>query len=284
MRIPKYWAMSVERAQDPGGKWLRLVCWGWSDTSDYDARRNADDRTRELAQKVAAGLQLNRYAYSERPLREEIVEGVKNWMGGEVGVVTRNAYGARVLNAVNAMFIDIDLPEPGTPRALANQLQSKLRPGPGGPADPYLQRIAAWAGQHPGVGLRVYRTYAGLRCLVTNQVLDPSHPESLAILQAMGSDPLYVTLCRAQGCFRARLTPKPWRVGMHAPAWRYPWQDSRSEMRFRDWEREYEHRSMRYSVCTFITQFGPAETHPDVAPVLALHDQLTCPPGERPLA
>jgi len=246
-----------------------------------EAQHKADDRTRELAQKVAVGERLNRYAYSERPLREEIVEGVKNYSGSEVGVVTRNAYGARVLNAANTMFIDIDLPEPGTLTALAEQLRNMLRATP---ADPRLQRISAWTQQHPDVGLRVYRTYGGLRCLVTNQVFDPGHAESLAILQALGSDPLYVTLCRAQGCFRARLTPKPWRLGMHAPAWRYPWQNSTVEMRYRGWEREYEHRSTPYAVCTFITQFGPAETHPDVAPVLALHDEMTCPAGERPLA
>lgn len=285
MKIPKYWARSIQVVQEPGGKALRLACWMWSDTSLDHARQMAEARTREVAQKVRAGARLSRYAYDERPLREEIIEGVRNRAGNEIAVVTRNRYGARVLNATNAMFIDIDFPEKGASPTLAGGLQRLLggRP-PASQADQHVERISAWARQRPDLSLRVYRTFGGLRCLVTNQVFDPSQPEALGILRQLGSDPLYVRLCQAQGCFRARLTPKPWRCGMYPPPSRYPWEDYAAERRYRDWEQRYEQSGSAYSVCKLVNQLGPDETHPDIEPVVALHDRLTGIMQERRLA
>ncbi|HTP07889.1 MAG TPA: hypothetical protein VMP08_06545, partial [Anaerolineae bacterium] len=114
MKIPKYWAKSVQSVQQPGGRPYLLVIWQWSDASREDAQQKADNRVKEISDKVRAGQQLNRYGYSERPLREEITQGVTNAVGNEVAIVTRNAYGALVLNAVNALFIDIDFVDKGT--------------------------------------------------------------------------------------------------------------------------------------------------------------------------
>ena len=50
-------------------------------------------------------------------MREEIVEGVRS--GNEIaGIVTRNGYGALVLNARQALFIDVDRPAPASPGLL----------------------------------------------------------------------------------------------------------------------------------------------------------------------
>jgi hypothetical protein len=268
VKIPKYWGKTTQSARAPDGRAYRLICWQWSDTSRAEAQQKAGDRARELAQKVLAGGPLNRYGYAERPLREEITQSVKTQTGTEIGVVTRNLYGARILNTTNAMFIDIDIGEQASPAAAA---------GP-------LLRVSAWAGQHRDVGLRVYRTNAGLRCLITNQVFDPSQAQSLDILRALGSDPLYVRLCQAQGCFRARLTPKPWRANVGTPPNRYPWDDAGAEARYRVWQQRYEQSIQPFAVCKLVQQLGPAETHPDIAPVVALHDEVTRSGDNRPLA
>src|ERR1700682_5074597 len=111
MKIPRYWAKTTQSARAPDGQAYRLMCWQWSDASQAEAQQKAGDRARELAQKVMAGAELNRYGYAERPLREEITQSVKTQTGTEIGVVTRNLYGARILNTINAMFIDIDIGE-----------------------------------------------------------------------------------------------------------------------------------------------------------------------------
>jgi hypothetical protein len=283
MKIPKYWAKSTQVARQPGGRGYRLACWQWSDVSLAEAQQKAADKARELARRVQAGETLNRYAYDQRPLREEMTQGITA-RGREVGVVTRNKYGAQVLNATQAMFIDIDIKELESSGSLAGQMGRLLGGRAADPADPYVARVAAWANQHPDLGLRVYRTFGGLRCLVTNQVFDPTRAESMDILRSLGSDPLYVRLCQAQACFRARLTPKPWRCGLRPPPNQYPWENAAAEARYRQWEQQYLASSAPYAVCKLIKQLGPAETHPDVVPVVALHDDITRVAEQRQLA
>jgi hypothetical protein len=281
MKIPKYWARSSQSIPQLDGRPYRVVIWQWSDVSMGEAQRRADDRAREVADKVRSGAQLNRYGYGERPLREEITQGVTNDAGREVAVATRNLYGALVLNAANAMFADIDFADKGTSaggflRGFGKRTSS--------PEDHGVERVTSWAGRHPEVGLRIYRTAAGLRCLITNQTFEPGRSDTLDILRALESDPLYVRLCRAQDCFRARLTPKPWRCKTGTPPSRYPWDNSDVEIQYRVWERRYEQASRSYAVCQLVKQIGPREVHPDVAAILALHDRLTGVEAERPLA
>jgi hypothetical protein len=275
MKIPKYWAKSSQSVQQPDGRPYRLVIWQWSDVSVSEAQQKADNRVKEVADKVRAGQLLDRYGYGERPLREEITQGVTNAAGNEVAIVTRNLYGALVLNAANAMFIDIDFVDKGAAASTGGGFSWGFGKRAPSQEDQGVERITSGASRYPDVGIRVYRTAAGLRCLITNQTFEPTRSEALDILRAFESDPLYVRLCKAQDCFRARLTPKPWRCNMTPPPWRYPWANADVEIQYRLWERRYEQTSRSYSVCKLVKQLGPQEVHPDVAPILALHDQLT---------
>jgi hypothetical protein len=287
MKIPKYWATCSQpkSVEARSGQGFLFTPWAWSDESVADAQQKANARAGDLAARVAAGEEPNRYGYADRPMREEIVKGVANAEGREVGIVTRNAYGALVLNAANAMFIDIDFPE-DTSQPVMSRLQRLLggTPPKPNPEELALQHIAAWQSQFRDLTLRVYRTFAGLRCLVTNEVFDPGKPDATAILKDLGSDPLYVRLCRAQECFRARLTPKPWRCNTGRPPARYPFGSVATEARYRRWEQSYEMDSRPFAVCRFVRQLGSADAHPDVKPILALHDQMACSERELKLA
>jgi hypothetical protein len=186
-----------------------------------------------------------------------------------------------VLNAANAMFIDIDFDDKG---ASGGGFLRGFGKHAASPEDQHVAHITTWASRHPDVSLRIYRTAAGMRCLITNQTFEPARSDALDILRAFQSDPLYVRLCQAQDCFRARLTPKPWRCNMTPPPWRYPWANSDVEIQYRLWERRYEQVSRSYAVCKLIKELGPREVHPDVASILALHDRLTRLEVDRPLA
>ena len=63
----------------------------------------------------------------------------------------------------------------------------------------------------PGWGVRVYKTCAGYRGLVTHATFDPTADATLDLMRQFRCDPQYVTLCKRQESFRARLTPKGWR-------------------------------------------------------------------------
>ncbi len=284
MKFPKYWAKSIQSVQQPDGRPYLLVIWQWSDVSVAEAQRKADDRVREVADKVRAGEQLNRYGYGERPLREEIRQGVATDAGREVAVVTRNLYGALVLNAANAMFIDIDFSDKKTSSSTGGGFQWGLGKRAPSQEEQHVERITSWASRYPDLGIRIYRTAAGLRCLITNHTFELTRSDALDILHACESDPLYVRLCQAQDCFRARLTPKPWRCNMDTPPSRYPWGNADVEIQYRVWERRYEQASRSYAVCKLVKQLGPQEIHPDVAAILALHDRLTGVGDQRPLA
>ena len=82
----------------------------------------------------------------------------------------------------------------------------------------------------------------GLRVIVADRLMEPSSEEAGQLLERMGSDPLYVRLCRNQESFRARLTPKPWRCGHHAAPARWPFVDAKSERVFKAWEDAYLER------------------------------------------
>lgn len=285
MHIPRYWARGIPRSPDPGRRAASIACWKWSDVSLEDAQRQADARAVELAQIMQTGGLPDRYAYGDRPLREEIVQTIANDAGDRAAIVTRNLYGALVLNTAGAMFIDIDFARGGEPalqRGMLGRLFGRGRPDDGEQRG--LERLKAWADQQTGLGLRIYRTCAGLRCLVTTQTVDPTRPETIELLHNVGSDPLYVRLCQAQSCFRARLTPKPWRCGAPTPPTHYPWTTEIQESSFRTWQSNYERLIQKHGVCRLLRHIGPTDVHPEIQPILALHDRFTCSPPDRPLA
>lgn len=275
MNIPRYWANSAQSVTAPNGRRYALSAWRWSDLSTEEARQQSIARLRELVQKVLASEQLNRYSYGDQPLREEISQAVTNRDGKQVAVITRNLYGALILNAENAMFIDIDFADDGDLRAMLNPLRGLFHTKAPNPEPEPLERIQNWWERNRDLSLRVYRTFAGMRCLVTNQVFDPGQSNTADILKALNSDPLYIRLCHAQKCFRARLTPKPWRCGMRKPPSRYPWSDAKAETQYRQWEQQYESVTTQYATCRLVKEFGIDQPHPDVAPILEFHDNLT---------
>jgi hypothetical protein len=285
MNIPKYWARSRQSVSGPGKK-IFLQNWQGSDLSVEDAHAKAVARAGEIARKIARGEALDRYGYSDRPLREEIKEAVQSRFREEVGLVTRNAYGALILNSTDAMFIDIDIPGMDKPRQSGGLFGGGKGPFQLEPYLPTVRQVEAWSARHPEYGIRIYATFAGLRCLILNPVFNPRSEDADRILQELKSDPLYIRLCKAQECFRARLTPKPWRCGLRQPggALRYPRDTPELEGEFRMWEKQYDTTAEKYATCSFVKQIGSQVVHPNVEAVLEYHDRVTRPESNLPLA
>jgi hypothetical protein len=283
MKIPKYWAKATQTSDKADGKEVSFTCWQWSDESVEDARRKASTRASAIVSKLANDIPLDRYGYADRPLREETLETLTNGAGDLIGVVTRNSYGAQILNATKAMFIDIDFPRStGGGGSLLGRFFGKKAPTP---EEEAVQRVTAWHATRTEFSMRVYRTAGGLRCLITSHLFDPKSAEALNILQALQSDPLYVRLCKAQECYRARLTPKPWRVGLApAPARGNPPDEWSSEQRYREWIAHYQQAAQGYTTCRLLTQLGSSAIHSEVRPILNLHDRLACGASQLPLA
>lgn len=286
MKVYRYWAhVHVdEQGQPTTADLCSTGAAGWSDRSEDDARQTALQRARACAKWFREGALdrlMSRYHYLDRPVREPIVEELT--VGDRrLAAITRNGYGAYVLNAANVLFADIDrrVSLSHSVRSVWNAVRGRR---PEKAEQQLLDRLNTVASDHR-VSLRVYRTRGGHRAVVTSRTFDPAAAESQRLLEACGSDPLYVRLCAAQQCYRARLSPKPWRTALkHVPKFRFPYRSDAEREQFEQWSATYDHACQDWAACEPVADLGPADVHEDVAPVLTLHDDLACAPG-KPLA
>jgi hypothetical protein len=266
MNFPPFWAR---------GKSGDFFCWRWSSQSLAEAQSLANQAAQQLADRFRAGNYPPKHGgyYPDRPFREQIMQEIKSGSGETAVVVTRNSYGCLVLNTAQVMFVDIDLPEPKPSGGLFKRLFGKPDPAPSGNLQSEaLTRIENWTRNNSGWGWRIYRTRAGLRLLATQGLVEADSATADGVFEALGADPLYRKLCKTQKCFRARLTPKPWRCGIYSKPQRWPWLDTKEEKRFQKWEQQYQSASVNWATCELVNQIGNAVVHPEVQPVVKLHD------------
>lgn len=315
MIVPDYWAEARQQHR-AAGKQITIRRWGWSSSSEDDARAMAEARAAEALQRLLGGEKLTRRepkaAYNGAfgvPIREEVLS-----RHGEE-VVTRNSYGAHCLNTPRALFADVDFAS--TPRAglrfavfgllallavviggfhlqswgvaggmllLALLLTGPLAGGmdrlnllrKGGHERIARQRLMDFLAGHPAWNVRLYRTPGGFRLLATHQAFEASAPEVQQFFAAVGADPVYVRMCSNQQCFRARLTAKPWRIGigdhMRPRPGIWPVHPDRLGIR-QQWVAAYERAAASHSACHFVESLGSGKVDPEISTVVVLHDR-----------
>ena len=333
MLIPKHWSRADSEATTPDGKRVRFHVWRGSVSDLAEAEAAAKEAVERMAARIRAGQGFpERYAYGDRPLREEIVQEIGSNGSGPTAAVTRNSYGALVLNTDRLFFIDVDAPAdravptyspapsssggrsflwdvlekllgreasslPGFVVSLLENVLGPSRAHPtaapppapapgatGGQSSAQLQRLRSYVATRPDWRVRVYRTSAGMRYLVTHAPFSATDGEAESVMKALGADEQYVKLCRVQKSFRARLTPKPWRVGVENPPVTFPYENGSAEAEMRAWEGRYDRASEGYATCQLLEEVGAGSTHPDLASLVTLHDQKTKASSGLPLA
>jgi hypothetical protein len=325
MIVPQFWAEGRAHARRDGRSFT-VRRFGWSDASPADAQANADARAAEALERVLAGDNLRRrerkVPYNGAagvPIREEIVA-----RHGDT-VITRNSYGARCLNTPNVLFADIDFPPKFPPPVGCGIVALLLGVGAviqwlaespewtvglGIAAVLAALPVGVWVGRaswrtrgdresaararverfveaHPDWALRLYRTPAGLRVLVTHRAFDPNDPAVRSFFDAVGADPVYVRMCLNQQCFRARVSPKPWRIGIDHHIRPRPgvWPVRPERLPERQaWIEAYEAAADQFAACEFVEAIGSGVVHPGVAPVVRLHDDLSRATSGLPIA
>jgi hypothetical protein len=260
-----------------------VEAWRWSDASLEEAATAARARVEELVAAIAAGRRPGRADYADRPMREERLSAHPA-VGEPFAIVTRNAQGAEVLNTARVPFIDLDfadLPGPGLVGALRQAFLGKAPPDDETRA---LRRVHLWLEGERVARARVYRTRAGLRVLLLDRLLDPRGDEAQVLLRRLGADPLYARLCRLQGCFRARLTPKARRLGLKRMPHEWPPPGpSEAEARAR-WLLAFREKAAGFAACRLLLDHGTGASLPEAARVRELHDQAALGFGSLPLA
>jgi hypothetical protein len=278
MNFPKFWAR---------GEFRGFLAWRWSSQGIVEAQALADTAARELAYRAKTGPRLKHHGayYPNRPVREQVLEEFYDLAGDKASIITRNSYGCLVLNAARAMFVDIDLDgesrNPATGEIIyeaSGGFFANLRRSFGSRVtgeERAIAKVEEWTRQHSDWGWRIYRTFAGLRLLATHALIDSDAGITADVFQSVDADPLYRQLCKTQKCFRARLTPKPWRCGVDKAPERWPFLTPKRENAFNSWKAKYEAAAENYATCKFLQSVGTETIHPDVQSVLTVHDNAT---------
>lgn len=201
-----------------------------------------------------------------------------DWLD-EHNIVTRNRYGALVLNSEELLFLDVDK----VPYTFKERVRKLFGLKVQRDRDRLLMRLESYLHlpEFQGMGIRVYMTQKGFRVLLSLPGLETlQSPRMTDLFRQFYTDPLYADLCRKQQCFRARLTPKPARIGMRTMLkFRFPYapEDKEAITAYLD---EYQQKSGEYAVCKLIAQLGKRFN----SPAIEYHDSMTKCGSRLPLA
>jgi len=280
MRLARFWTRANAQATYRNGKQFQVAARGWSDESLEAAYACALDIARKVADAVASGpASKRRYPYADRPLPEPLIQQLGTAGSSAAAIVTRNSYGALVLNTDQLMFVDVDRPEVQGGAPAIGGLFSGLFGKPKVQAQPVDDSATLNAMndvvQRHDLSARVYETAAGHRLLITNAPFKAGSPDAESLLAEFGSDPLYVRLCRAQDSFRARLTPKPWRCRMSNPTVEFPFETPQSQERYDRWVAAYDAKIASFATCRFVTALGAESIAPGFDDLIQYHDAQT---------
>ena len=258
MKIYKYWVSEMETLTIEGRP-KSITCFGGSNVSLADARENARKKSEDIQRKISGSKK--EFENYEAVIREELLQTIN-----PNSLVTRNRYGARVLNVADLMIMDIDHPRPrfmdlfrfGKPPANKARIVDMVKKLG---ARPKYQQL----------GFRIYETCKGVRVIVVGKMFNPRDPATRQMMAEFHCDSTYALLCHRQNCYRARLTAKPSRMKVSAFKVRYPRTD-REESEFRQWVEEYEKEVPQYSVCKLVEQTGRGSVLLDA---IKFHDEVT---------
>lgn len=314
MIVPKYWSESKIKTT-VNKRQFTIKRFGWSDDSEAEAKKHADKRLDEALKTLRETGNVRRIDHKVSyngaegiPIREEVVSTHQDV------IISRNSYGALCLNTPDIMFADIDLNHAPSTRltaivflllaivsaiaglafkswgilvgsmvlslimlaSIAQFIHDVIANRKGGAENRALEHIKRISSENPELHLRVYRTPMGFRVLFMEDTHDPASEKTIQLLNNLKSDPVYIQMCRNQSCFRARVSPKPWRIGVDRIRPRpgvWPIKPEHTKER-QLWIREYEQKSRAYASCHFLMSLGTSHTHPKAKYVKELHDKL----------
>jgi len=250
-----------------GGQPAKIRVAGRSDVSVEDARRDALERASRIERRIAG----------ESPPKEDYAVDIREQIVLEIdshNIVTRNRYGARVLNTETVTIVDIDHHRPTFLEALGFRKRDNKAA-----IVEDLEKLASRP-EYSAFGFRVYETLMGARLIVTGAYIDPASAQGKALFSQAHADPMFAKLCVKQRCYRARLTPKPHRIKHRRISYRWPMEPDELESA-KEWVREYEAASLAYATCRYVRTFG--KEHP-LSSIVGLHDEETRARSNLPLA
>lgn len=288
MRIYKIWAKHEEVMEsmeiislDPLQRELvrrEFKFYGGSNDSYEDALQKAKLKSQIVKSKIDGNFNYRKDLDYEVDIKEEVIAELN-----ENNIITRNRYGALVLNTTEVMFIDIDeedfkffygfkfpllkLYHFFKGYTLEQKIESHIN---------YKAKLLCFK----NVYFRVYRTPKGYRVAVLGKDIQANSDYAGWVFSQFNSDYLYSELCKKQNCYRARITPKPWRIGVKKLKIIFPLRSEEEDRVQEEWVSNYRKKSNDYASCKYLYDKGkPVESK-----VIHYHDRFCKAHSNLPLA
>ena len=280
MKVARYWARVSVSAEAPDGiEYTRTLVRG-SDISKADAQQQAERACSQIAQNIRAGAEVDWYDYDRQPKPEPIDREWFNEAGVRTAAITINRYGIPVLNTAALVIVDVDLPDAPQSPGLLSKLFGK-KPTRSNEEDA-LAHVRAWVRAGTAHSARLYRTAGGLRYILPATPMDPASNEVQSLMARFEADPFYMRLCKLQNSYRARLAPKPWRIGCRS-IHRRSLEGGANFRSIPDYQ-HYKQQSDRFATCSLIEHLGPQPHDARILELIHVHDEMCKASSSRPLA
>lgn len=266
MRLYRYWK-TLPFEITINGSPETIKCTAGSNISVEDAADRCHAKA-ERVKKIISGEVTRDWGY-DRPIREEIVREIDC-----DNIVTRNYYGALVLNTTSLSIFDIDQYQ----RTFWEMITFKKIDN----KKAIVEKLRAIYAKQPlaGTTWRIYETTKGIRLIVLGRYIDPASQVFSDFCKQINADNLYAFMCQKQNCYRARLTPKPFRMHIECIKYRCPVPDGQEDA-YAAWVATYEQESQKYSVCKLVDVLG-SQLYGDA--MVELHDRYCCNENSEKLA
>lgn len=171
--------------------------------------------------------------------------------------ISRCRYGALVLNTKDVFIADVDIKENSSLPQLRSKQEYKQY---------FLRMTSALLND-----FALYETHSGFRVIMVSDVCNPQSELSKSYMELFLADKLYASCCIEQDCYRARLTPKPTRVGLVNL-------DKAKIVVGEDWVDSYEETIADYAVCKLAAvtpKMEPLRYADKPLEFLVVHDKFT---------
>lgn len=321
MIVPEFWAEAKQSCEIKGRK-LTIKRFGWSDVDLASAQSHAQSRVKTAVENITDAKHLlksePKVAYNGAdgvPIREEIIKRHQDV------VITRNSYGALCLNTPDILFGDLDYEESSSRNLsfilfgilliaigtgvftihlskaylflsllafpITNLISHIFRKSDEQKYQENILLIKETISKQPDWRLRVYKTPKGIRLLAMHKTFDPREQEVKDFFTSLKIDKIYQQMCSNQNCFRARVSAKPWRIGIESHLKPRPgvWPINPEKIHLREqWVSTYEEKASAFAACKFIEELGTGVAHSKAREIQMIHDEYCKALSDLPIA
>lgn len=290
MNVFKYWVKKSVLIEINGKKINKNFFEG-SNVSKIEAENNLNNKLNQLIEDFKKSILKKPRERDKIKIAEyqnvNIVEDLILELIENKAYVTRNYYGAEVINVENIMFLDIDFSSsilsyksPYEKISLLEKIKFALgidkkriqeKKDKNNEIKKELEKINLEFNlkknraninifyhlkyilkNYKDLLFIIYKTSAGLRLVEVTKKWDAKDKNTIELMNQFGCDKSYVALCMKQNCFRARITPKPYRLNIEKLNIIYPYEENEKE-KINNWLYQYVKLSENKSIINYIT-------------------------------